>query len=81
MSHMWGHALMDSAADIVLFTDAEVWRKYGEITKISALTCSFSFPQGVDGPLNVDDAMNDNAIAPTWETAFAVTGNVKFSES
>ena len=50
MSHMWGHALMDSAADIVLFTDAEVGRKYGEITKISALTCSFSFPQGVDGP-------------------------------
>jgi hypothetical protein len=42
-------------SDVVLFTDAKDWRKYGEISRVLTQTASFSFPQGADGPLNVDE--------------------------
>ena len=44
------------APDVVLFTDAKDWRKYGEISRVLTQTASFSFPQGADGPLNADEA-------------------------
>ena len=58
----------DYAPDIVLFTDAKDWRKYGEISRVLAQTASFSFPQGPDGPLNADfvEHKNHSFIRREW---------------
>ena len=58
----------DYAPDIVLFTDAKDWRKYGEIPRVLAQTASFSFPQGPDGPLNADfvEHKNHSFIRREW---------------
>ena len=69
------------SGDIVVDVDAPGWRNNGEISRILAVTSSFSRPTGVDGPLMWDHLNGETSVevwygeseeAETTETALAV---------